>query len=61
VTVAVCNPSEGRYRSIAQGRSIKIGVFSGQPDDDSRDGLTFYLVTLDPKDFCRFNERFAQC
>jgi hypothetical protein len=61
VNVAVCDPFQGRYRSIAQRRCIKTGVFSGQPDDESRDGLTFYLVTLDPKDFCRVNQRFAQC
>jgi hypothetical protein len=55
VNVAVRDPSQGRYRSIAQRRCIKTGVFSSQPDNESRDGLTFYLVTLDPEDFRRVN------
>jgi hypothetical protein len=42
VNVAVCDPSQGRYRSIAQGLGIEAAVFTGHPDDEPRDGLAFH-------------------
>jgi hypothetical protein len=61
VNVAVCDPSQGRYRSIAQGLGIEAAVVTGHPDNESCDGLTFYLVISDPEDFHRILQRAAHC
>jgi hypothetical protein len=50
-----------RNGPVTQRRRIKVAVLLGQPNNELRDGLTFYFVGADSKNLGRGLTRFAPC